>query len=117
MIQLLTALLFAAMGLAALLRPALVADLFSLGSLRSDMRSEIRAVYGGYGLVIAGLLYAASQSATLEVGIVITVACSLLAMAAGRLISLMIDGQLDRFPAIFLAIEVVFGALLIVSIM
>ena len=43
---------FIAMGVMALLRPAQVLAYFGLHNLTPDLRNEVRAVYGGFGVAL-----------------------------------------------------------------
>ncbi|MFM7212884.1 MAG: DUF4345 family protein, partial [Actinomycetota bacterium] len=78
-------------------------------------RSEVRAVYGGFGLAIAGVLVYAAIDTDLREGIALTVAIALFGMAAGRLVSAAIDRSMSKVAALYLAIEVVGGGLLLVA--
>ena len=104
---------FAVMGIVALLKPQLVTRLFGVHSIGTDMANEVRAVYGGFGCAVAILLLISSQNQTLKVGILITVAVSLLGMASGRVISFAISRQLSFYPLLFLGIELVLGCSLL----
>src|SRR5882757_6314228 len=110
---LLVAALFALMGMAALARPESILAYFGTASLTRDGRNEIRAVYGGFGLAIAGLLCAARFSEAIRGGAVLAVAVALLGMAAGRLISVPLDGAPGRYPWVFLGVELSGAAMLL----
>ena len=59
----------------------------------------MRAVYGGFGLAIAGVLaYAAVADGDLQTGIVITVGTALAGMAFGRLVSAVVDERTAFYP-------------------
>lgn len=105
----LSALGFALMGIFALVKPHSVPRLFGVHSIGTDMINEVRAVYGGFGCAVAVLLLISLQIQTLKAGIIITVAISLLGMAAGRIISFAISRQLNFYPLLFLGIELVLG--------
>lgn len=96
---------FALMGLAAITRPESILAYFGTHSLTRDGRNEVRAVYGGFGLAIAALLGATLLHPTIRVGAILAVAVALLGMAAGRLLSVLIDGSPGRWPWIFMAVE------------
>ena len=52
------ALLFFGMGVSTLVYPQIIFDSFAVNGLMDvDFRNEVRAVYGGYGVVVAVLLY------------------------------------------------------------
>lgn len=100
------ALFFLGMGVVALVRPEAVLAFFGLSTLPVDARNEVRAVYGGFGVAIAGLLVLALRDDALRNGIVVTVAVALAGMAAGRLASAVIDRAFGRWPAVFLLVEI-----------
>jgi len=104
---------FAAMGIGALVAPTLVSRQFGIPSLTPDGRSEVRAVYGGFGLALAAVLGLAALSPDLRAGITLTVAVALLGMAVGRLVSAVIDRSLSRVALLYLVIEAVAAALLL----
>jgi len=109
------ALAFALMGIGALVSPAVVTRQFGIATLTPDGRSEVRAVYGGFGLAIAAVLVYAIVEPDLRIGIALTVAIALFGMAAGRLISAALDRSLSKVAALYLVIELVGGALLIIA--
>ena len=96
---------FALMGLMAIARPESILAYFGTRSLTRDGRNEVRAVYGGFGLAIAALLCASLLHPAIRAGAVLAVAVALLGMAAGRLLSVLIDGAPGRWPWIFMAVE------------
>jgi len=119
-IQILTggvALFFVGMALVAFLIPDTVVALFGIAELPLDGRNEVRAVYGGFGLVIAALLAVAPYWPRFGPGIVLTVAVALFGMAFGRLVSRAIAGGAGFYPWLFLVIEVVLGGVLIGALM
>ena len=102
---------FATMGLAALLRPAFIWAPFGVEPTTPEARSEVRAVYGGFGLALAGLLVLTDDS-TLRDGVLVAVAVSLAGMAAGRVVSALLEPRtLLRAPGFFLVIEAALAAL------
>ena len=109
------ALAFALMGIGALVSPTVVTRQFGIPTLTPDGRSEVRAVYGGFGLAIAAVLVYAIVDPDLRTGIALTVAIALFGMAAGRLISAALDRSLSKVAALYLVIEFVGGALLIIA--
>jgi len=113
------AIFMAVMGVAALARPAVIWAPFGVEPTTPGARSEVRAVYGGFGLAIAAvLLFAAGvigggASAGVRDGILLTVAASLFGMAAGRVVSALVEPRtLLGWPGFFLLIEVGGGLLL-----
>ena len=96
---------FLGMGIVALLRPARVLGLFGTTVATSDGRNEVRAVYGGYGLAMGGLLACSLAMPLLRPGILTCIAVAMLGMAVGRLVSFWIDGRAGFYPRLFLGIE------------
>jgi len=108
---------FAAMGLGALARPALVLEQFGVSVATAAGRNEVRAVYGGFGLAVAALLVVAAlgDPATAE-GMVVAVAFALVGMAAGRLLSAAGERPKGLYPVwAYFAIEVIAAALLLAA--
>ena len=106
---------FALMGIGALVRPTVVTRQFGIPALTAEGRSEVRAVYGGFGLAVAAMLVIAITSPDLRAGIAITVAVALFGMAAGRVVSAVIDRSMSKVVTLYLAIEVVAGVLLVLA--
>ena len=110
----LTGVFFFGMGIFALARPAVLIRPFGITLPIPESRAEVRAVYGGFGLAIAGVLALAATNATLRDGILITVAAALGGMAFGRLVSGVIDRPTAFYPNWFyFVVEVVAGAALL----
>ncbi len=106
---------FALMGIGALVRPTVVTRQFGIPALTAEGRSEVRAVYGGFGLAVAAMLVVAITSPDLRAGIAITVAVALFGMAVGRVVSAVIDRSLSKVVVLYLVIEVVAGVLLVLA--
>ena len=104
---------FGLMGALALALPDRVLSQFGVGPLTAAGRNEVRAVYGGFGLAVAGLLWLARQAPDLRSGIVLTVGVAVLGMAGGRIVSALMDRGIARAPAAYLALELVFGTALL----
>lgn len=100
---------FALMGLGSLGAPVRVTAQFGIPALDVDGRSEVRAVYGGFGLAMALALVLALQLPALRGGICLTIAAALFGMAAGRLVSALIDRGIGRWPLRYLGIELAAG--------
>lgn len=113
---LLVAAAFAAMGLMALARPQAIVACFGTRELTRDGRNEVRAVYGGFGLAIAALLGVAQHQPPLRAGALLAVAVALLGMAAGRLLSALIDGAPGRWPWLFMGVELAGGGALLAAL-
>lgn len=105
---------FTSMGVTALVRPSLVPAQFGTIAETSDARTEVRAVYGGFGVAMAVLLVvAALQSDGMRDGVALTVGIALGGMAAGRLIGMAIERPCRWYPTTtFLIIEIVAAAAL-----
>jgi hypothetical protein len=78
---------FLAMGIGALLKPAAEAAQFDNSELNSGARNEVRAVYGGFGVMVAAALGGALQHPEMRGGVLFTVASAFAGMTAGRLVS------------------------------
>jgi len=81
-------------------------------------RSEVRAVYGGFGLAIAAVLaYAAAVDGDLRTGILITVGAALVGMAFGRVAAAILGDRTAFYPNwfYFLVEAVAAGVLFAVS--
>lgn len=111
------AVFFAGMGAYALAAPAAMLRPFGFDVDNAVARSEVRAVYGGFGLAIAGVLgYASTTSGSLRSGIVLTVAVALAGMAFGRLVSALIEGRIAFYPNWFyFLVEAIAATALLVS--
>jgi hypothetical protein len=106
---------FAGMGLYALAAPAALIRPFGTTLGGAASRSEIRGVYGGFGLAIAGVLaYAAVAGGDVGKGILITVGAALAGMAFGRLASAVIDERTAFYPNWFYClVEIIAAAALL----
>jgi hypothetical protein len=108
---------FLGMGVYALAAPAALVRPFGITLGQSTSRSEVRAVYGGFGLAMAAVLaYAAVDAGSHRTGIVITVAAALAGMAFGRLVSAVVDGRVAFYPNWFyFGVEAVAAAALLTT--
>lgn len=106
---------YAGVGLAALVRPASVPALFGGLAPTASSRTEIRAVYGGLPLAMAGLVVAGSRDGAGDVGTIEAVAALSAAMAAGRVIGTLIEGEADRVTRSFVVLEALTAAALVVG--
>ncbi len=108
---------FALMGAAALVRPALIWRPFGVVPETVAARSEVRAVYGGFGLALAALLVAADNGATeFRDGVLVTVAVSLFGMAAGRAVSGVLEPRgLLGAGGFFLVVECLLGGVTLMA--
>ena len=103
------------MGIGAIAKPALVTGQFGILELTAAGRNEVRAVYGGFGIFMALALVVALRQSDLRDGILFVVVAALGGMAAGRLVSAVIDRAIDRAPLGFLVLEVVVAVLLVAA--
>lgn len=106
----LAAVFFLGMGLFALARPAALIRPFGITLPIPESRAEVRAVYGGFGVAIAGVLALAASGHPARDGILITVAAALGGMAFGRLASGLIDRPKAFYPNWFYFLVEVVGA-------
>jgi ABC-type spermidine/putrescine transport system permease subunit II len=115
---LLVAVFFAGMGLAALVSPSFIWAPFGVAPSTPASRNEVRAVYGGFGLAVAGLLVAAEQASEgFREGALVAVAVALAGMAAGRLVGLVVEpAGLRGYPALFLGVELGLAGALLVAV-
>ena len=107
------------MGGYALAAPAAIVRPFGITLGEAASRSEVRAVYGGFGLAIAGVLaYAAVAGDDVRKGILVTVAAALAGMAFGRLASAVVDSRTAFYPNWFYCLveAVAAAALFVVSV-
>jgi len=109
--------LFAVMGAAALASPARILEPFGVSPDTPDMRSEVRAVYGGFGLAVAALLgVAAAGGGDAREGVLVAVGVALGGMAFGRLVSRAVERPSGFYPVwLFFWVEVVGAAALIAA--
>jgi hypothetical protein len=107
---------FLAMGVYGLAAPAALARPFRIRVDEPEAKSEIRAVYGGFGVAIAMLLGVAAFDADgIRTGVVITVGVALAGMAFGRLVSRLVDGPTAFYPIWFYFVVEAVGAGLLFS--
>ena len=107
---------FAGMGLVGIVEPAMVLHFFGLHALPPDLRNEVRGVYGGFGLAIAALLVftrsVERRRPDYALGLRTAVMVSLCGMAAGRLVSWVIEPSTGPWPLMFFAVELALAFLL-----
>ena len=93
------AVFFLGMGVYAMAAPSALVRPFGIRLGESASRSEVRAVYGGFGLAITGVLgYAAVADGDVRRGILITVGAALAGMAFGRLASAFLGDRTSFYP-------------------
>ena len=110
------AVFFLGMGVYALAAPAALVRPFGTTLGGDAGRSEVRAVYGGFGLAIAAVLgYAAVVDGDLRKGILITVGAALAGMALGRVAAVVLGDRTAFYPNWFyFLVEAAAAALLFV---
>lgn len=106
---------FLIMGCAALFEPTQITRHFAVPELPRAMRNEVRAVYGGFGIAIAGVLAISVTHIAIRPGVLYTVAAAVAGMAFGRLVSLSIERAIDAIPLLFLVIELLLACMLIIA--
>ena len=106
---------FLAMGTYALIVPSALVAPFRLTAQAPESRSEIRAVYGGFGIAMAAVLGAAALDiGDIRAGAVATVGLALIGMAGGRLVSRLFDTAVRFYPIWFyFGIELAAGVALL----
>jgi hypothetical protein len=108
------AIFFLAMGVFALAAPVRVLRTFGVEVSTAEVRTEVRAVYGGFGVASGALLIAALFEEKMREGVFVAVAVALFGMAAGRVASFMLRERSPLWPTwAFCALELAMGALLL----
>ena len=101
------ALFFAAIGLTAMIRPHNLLEGFSIETKALDSRNEMRGVYGGFPLAVSGLLLFSLTRSDLSNGILVALCACSAAMAAGRIISAVIDRAIGKTPLLWACLELI----------
>ena len=104
------AVFFLGMGVYALAAPAALVRPFGITLDQSTSRSEVRAVYGGFSLAIAGVLALAAVQPGHRTGILMTVGSALAGMALGRIVSAVIDARTPFYPNWFYCLVEIIAA-------
>ena len=111
------ALFFLGMGLYGLAAPAALIRPFRITLDSAESRTEVRAVYGGFGVAIAAVLGYAILNSAVHQGVLLTVAMALLGMAFGRLVARAFDRPASFYPVWFyFCVEVIGGAALLLAL-
>lgn len=92
------AVFFLGMGLYGLAAPASLIRPFGVVLDRPEARAEVRAVYGGFGVAIAGVLGYGLLQPQVRIGILLTVAVALAGMALGRVIAALCGDRTSFYP-------------------
>ena len=111
------AVFFLGMGVYGLAAPAALIKPFRIVLDSAEARTEIRAVYGGFGVAIAGLLaLALTDAGGIRRGALVAVAAALLGMAFGRLVARAVERPTAFYPSWFYFwVELLGGGLLLVT--
>jgi uncharacterized protein DUF4345 len=105
---------YLAMGAYALIAPAALVRPFRIVADTPEARSEVRAVYGGFGVAMGVLLGVAALGAEgIRSGVVIAAGTALAGMAVGRVVSRVVDRGTAFYPIWFyFVVETVMAGLL-----
>jgi hypothetical protein len=106
---------FLLMGVVALATPERVSAINGQPDLTPEGRNEVRAVYGGFGVVVAATLAWAMAAPLYRPGVFLATAAALAGMALGRLVAAAIEPPRRFYPSWFycgleLAMATVLGA-------
>lgn len=115
---LLVAVFFLGMGVYGLVLPDRLAAPFGIAAHSPTSRTEIRAVYGGFGIATAIVLtIAAVDIGDVKVGACLAVAAALAGMAFGRLVSALVDERTSFYPVWFyFLVELVLAGMLLIAV-
>ncbi|MFF3667218.1 DUF4345 domain-containing protein [Microtetraspora malaysiensis] len=118
MVIVVVAVFFLGMGLFGLVAPATLIRPFRMIADSSEARSEVRAVYGGFGVAVGGLLLMSlADAGGMRTGVVVTVAVSLLGMAIGRLVGRAVERPAAFYPVwCYFWVEVAAGSTLLANV-
>lgn len=107
---------FLGMGIYGLAAPAALVRPFGVQLGKPEARAEVRAVYGGFGVAIAGVLGYAVLRPEVRFGIALTVGVALIGMALGRVVAVAAGDRTAFYPNWFyFLVELVAGGGLIVA--
>jgi len=106
---------FLVMGICSIIRPNSIVSFVELIPQTVNARNEVRAVYGGFGIAISILLVLAAYNENIKMGILLTVAGSLVGMASGRIISMFIERP-GFWPIFAIFMESCLAGLLLASV-
>jgi Domain of unknown function (DUF4345) len=106
------ALFFGVIGVTAMRRPHNLLKAFGIETKEVDARNEMRGIYGGFPLAVAGLLLFSLTRPNLSDGILLALAACSAAMAVGRIVSAIIDREMGKAPRLWATLEVIVAALI-----
>jgi hypothetical protein len=115
----LVAVLFLGMGLYGLVSPEALIRPFGITLSSAAARTEVRAVYGGFGIAIAAVLTLCGLDVGgIRTGAVTAIAAALFGMAGGRAVSRLIEPMPGIYPIWFYFwVEVAGASLLLTSVL
>ncbi|UUV35436.1 DUF4345 domain-containing protein [Amycolatopsis roodepoortensis] len=113
----LVAVFFLGMGLLGLAAPKRLIRPFGISLESATARTEVRAVYGGFGVAVAVLLgFAAFDVGGIQRDVAIAVAVALVGMAFGRLVARFAERPERFYPSwLYFWVEIVLAALLVLA--
>lgn len=106
---------FALMGLAAFARPGSVVAMLDMPADTPTARNEVQAVYGGFGIAIAAVMFASLRYPAFQPGVIVAVAAALAGMAGGRVIGALRERP-GRWAVVFFVIEAAGAAFLLTAL-
>jgi hypothetical protein len=106
---------FILMGVGSFCLPERVTAQFDIPTLTLAGKNEVRAVYGGFGIMMGLMLIIALGMPFLRQGICLTVAAALAGMSIGRILSAILDKRFDGWPIFYMCLEAVTAALLFLA--
>lgn len=110
------AVFFAGMGVYGLVAPAALVRPFGMDAATADARTEVRAVYGGFGVAVASLLVWAALGGEDRDGVVLAVGVALGGMALGRLVARCVERPSGFYPSwLYFWVEAAGAGLLVVA--
>lgn len=107
---------FLVMGVGSIIMPVTVTSQFGIHELTMAGKNEVRAVYGGFGILMAVVLYVSTVIPEWQDGILFAVAAALGGLAFGRVISALMDRGIDKWPLFYLCLEVICAVLVLKQI-
>ena len=102
------------MGYKALSNPIGVVSVFDLETIPPAMQNEVAAIYGGFGFAFGlSLLIANFRNGPVATGVLLALGVLTLGMAAGRMVAFCFVQPENRFPLLFMCLEIVMGGALV----
>lgn len=112
-VVLVIAILYCWMGYKALASPTAITGIFDVPDVTGAMKNEIGAVYGGFGFAFGiSLIVAFFRRSSVATGVILCLGILTLGMAAGRAISFCLLQPDNRYPMLFMGMEILMGGLL-----